>query len=590
MKRSETDSRFKWRLEDIFETNEAWEKEFSELEARIPSISLIKEHLTDDAQSMKKGLDEIYDIYFHMERIFTYAKMRQDEDGSVSLYQGMTQRAGSLMVKVSSALAFLEPMLLKLDDDRMKTFIEAPELKEYSFELRNILRKKQHVLSEESEKLLSEADEIARGSREIFGMLDNVDISFRPFKHEGKDIELSHAKYMSLLQDQDRELRKKAFENYYGYFRDHINTLAATYLSSVRSDIFFAKARNYASALENALFQDNVSTEVYDSLLRKIHENMGLLHDYVALRKKILGVDELHMYDIYVPLVRDFNNSYTFEDAEKMILEALKVLGEDYTDTARHAFTDGWMDVYENDGKRSGAYSWGVYGTHPFMLLNTREDLGSVFTIAHELGHSMHTYYSNSNQPYPTAGYTIFVAEVASTVNEILLTKYLMRTVKDPALKVYVLNHYIDQFRTTVFRQTQFAEFEKIVHEEIEKGNAMTAEGLCSLYGKINADYYGPSMEEDDTIALEWARIPHFYSAFYVYKYAVGFSCASAIVRKLETDPAMKDRYRRFLSAGGSDYPENILRDAGIEVGEAVELCMQEFGAALEEYKKICEG
>ena len=488
MKRSETDSRFKWRLEDIFETNEAWEKEFSELEARIPSISLIKEHLTDDAQSMKKGLDEIYDIYFHMERIFTYAKMRQDEDGSVSLYQGMTQRAGSLMVKVSSALAFLEPMLLKLEDDRMKTFIEAPELKEYSFELRNILRKKQHVLSEESEKLLSEADEIARGSREIFGMLDNVDISFRPFEHEGKDIELSHARYMSLLQDQDRELRKKAFDNYYGYFRDHINTLAATYLSSVRSDIFFAKARNYASALENALFQDNVSTEVYDSLLRKIHENMGLLHDYVALRKKILGVDELHMYDIYVPLVRDFNNSYTFEDAEKMILEALKVLGEDYTDTARHAFTDGWMDVYENDGKRSGAYSWGVYGTHPFMLLNTREDLGSVFTIAHELGHSMHTYYSNSNQPYPTAGYTIFVAEVASTVNEILLTKYLMRTVKDPALKVYVLNHYIDQFRTTVFRQTQFAEFEKIVHEEIEKGNAMTAEGLCSLYGKINAD------------------------------------------------------------------------------------------------------
>lgn len=357
-------------------------------------------------------------------------------------------------------------------------------------------------------------------------MLNNADLSFGSVEHGGQTHQLTHATYIGLMQSEDRALREKVFHQFYQSFQSHINTIAATYGTSVKKDVFYAKARKYQSALDAALFSDNVPQSVYHDLIDAVHAHLPTMYRYVALRKKILGIQQLEMYDIYAPLVSQVDAKYTYEQAKELVLEGLSILGEEYLSHLREAFAGGWIDVFENKGKTSGAYSWGAYGTHPYVLLNHRDDLDSVFTIAHELGHAMHSFYSDAAQPYPTAGYAIFVAEVASTVNEILLTKHLLRTVQDAKLKKYILNHYIDQFRTTVLRQTMFAEFEMLAHEMAEKGEPLTVQSLCETYGKLNALYHGPDMGADDTISYEWARVPHFYNAFYVYKYATGFSCA----------------------------------------------------------------
>ena len=587
MTRDEIDSRYKWKLEDIFETDDAWEEEYKETEEMLPELEALKDDLTEDAEHLLSGLKLIYSAQFHMERLFVYAMMRRDEDAKVSKYQAQVSRAQSLAVRMQSATAYLNPLLLSLSDEKMDSFINDPLLKDYSFELDKIRRNKDHILSEKEEKLLSGVGEFAGGPQEIFGMLNNADIDFGTVEYKGEKYPLSHAAYLEYLQNDDRDLRKLVFDQYYGAFKSHVNTIAATYSNSVKKDVFYAKARNYGSSMESELFYDDVPLDVYDDLIENVHRNLDTMYEYVDIRKKALGLDDIQMYDIYVPLADAEKYKYSFEDAKDMVLSALGVLGDDYIEVLKTAFTDRWIDVYETPGKRSGAYSWGVYGTHPYVLLNHREDLDSVFTVAHELGHAMHTYYSNSTQPYSKAEYVIFVAEVASTVNEILLTKHLLRTTEDPELKKYVLNHYIDQFRTTVLRQTMFAEFEKWSHDQLEKGNALTADSLNEEYLRLNSLYYGDTMGKDTTIQYEWARIPHFYNAFYVYKYATGFSCAAAIVNKIENDPSMIGRYRDFLRAGGSKFPLDILRDAGIEVGEAVDLCMKEFRGALEEYKKL---
>ena len=586
-KRSEIDAKYKWKLEDIFADNEAWEAEFAEVEAMLPALSALKEHIADNVDTMRDGLQKIDRASWMLERLFVYARMRRDEDSADSVYQGLASRAQNLAVRLSGALSFLDPLLLSLDEQTLSAYIHAPELTDYSFMLENLLRSKAHVLDEKSERLLSMAGDFSDGAQEIFTMLDNADLKFGEVEHEGRVYPITHAKYMELMQSPGRALREKVYRKYYEAFSGHINTIAATYSTAVRKDIFYAKARGYESARNKALFADNVPPAVYTDLIDTVHENLGTMYDYLRLRGRALGIKNLEMYDVYAPLVPEVDAQYTYEQAQDIVLEALGALGEDYTGMLRRAYADGWIDVYETPGKRSGAYSWGVYGTHPYVLLNHRSDLDSVFTLAHELGHAMHTFYSDGAQPYAKAGYAIFVAEVASTVNEILLTKHLLRTVSDPALKKYVLNHYIDQFRTTVLRQTMFAEFEMQAHARAERGEALTVEALNGLYFDLNRLYYGKEMGDDPTIQYEWARIPHFYTAFYVYKYATGFSCASAIVRKLETEPGMLAKYKAFLQAGGSDYPMEILKKAGIDVSEAVRLCMQEFADALRQFEAL---
>ena len=586
-KRSEIDAKYKWKLEDIFADNEAWEAEFAEVEAMLPALSALKEHIADNVDTMRDGLQKIDRASWMLERLFVYARMRRDEDSADSVYQGLASRAQNLAVRLSGALSFLDPLLLSLDEQTLSAYIHAPELTDYSFMLENLLRSKAHVLDEKSERLLSMAGDFSDGAQEIFTMLDNADLKFGEVEHEGRVYPITHAKYMELMQSPDRALREKVYRKYYEAFSGHINTIAATYSTAVKKDIFYAKARGYESARNKALFADNVPPAVYTDLIDTVHENLGTMYDYLRLRGRVLGIKNLEMYDVYAPLVPEVDAQYTYEQAQDIVVEALGALGEDYTGMLRRAYADGWIDVYETPGKRSGAYSWGVYGTHPYVLLNHRSDLDSVFTLAHELGHAMHTFYSDGAQPYAKAGYAIFVAEVASTVNEILLTKHLLRTVSDPALKKYVLNHYIDQFRTTVLRQTMFAEFEMQAHAKAERGEALTVEALNGLYFDLNRLYYGKEMGDDPTIQYEWARIPHFYTAFYVYKYATGFSCASAIVRKLETEPGMLAKYKAFLQAGGSDYPMEILKKAGIDVSEAVRLCMQEFADALRQFEAL---
>ena len=585
--RSQIPAQYKWRLEDIFAENAQWEEEFARTEALIPALEALRTNIAENVQTMREGLQTIDKASWQLERLYVYARMRRDEDGKDSLYQGLSSRAQTLAVKLSEALAFLDPLLLSLEEQTLERYIQAPELAEYAFMLKNLQRSKAHILDEKSEKLLSMAGDFSGGAQEIFTMLNNADLKFGSIEHEGVTYELSHAKYLSLMQEPDRALREKAYRKFYSVFQDHINTITAAYATSVKKDVFYAKARNHASAMSKALFADNVPVSVYHDLIRAVHENLDTMHDYVQLRKDLLGQSELEMFDIYAPLITEANAEYTYEQAQEMVVDALQVLGQDYTDMLRRAYREGWIDVYETPGKRSGAYSWGVYGTHPYVLLNHRNDLNSVFTLAHELGHAMHTYYADEAQPYSLAGYPIFVAEVASTVNEILLTKHLLQTVEDKTMRQYILNHYIDQFRSTVLRQTMFAEFEMKSHEMAENGEALTVQSLCDLYYDLNRQYHGDAMGQDKTIQYEWARVPHFYTAFYVYKYATGFACASAIVRKLETEPGMTEKYRRFLQAGGSDYPMEVLAAAGIDVGEAVTLCMQEFKDALIQFKTL---
>lgn len=586
-KRADIEEQYKWKLEDIYASDAEWEKEYEELSDAISKLPALEGDLASSGQKLAAGLKEIDEAGHKLERLYVYARMRRDEDNANPTYQALTDRATSISVRYSAAVSFVSPLLLSLDESVLRGYLEGcPELSDYAFMIEDLLRSKQHVLSAGEEKLLSLAGDFSGGAKDIFTMLDNADMKFASVEQNGTTHSLSHASYIGLMQSADRELRKKVFETYYQSYKDEINTIAATYATNVKKDLFYTRARNFGTCLERALFGDNVPVAVYEKLLETVHQNLPILHRYMELRKKVLGVEELHMYDIYTPLVSEVEASYSYEEAKDLVLKGLEALGGEYLEILKSAFEEGWVDVYENQGKSSGAYSWGVYGVHPYVLLNHRGDLDSVFTIAHEMGHAMHTYYSNAAQPYPTSGYAIFVAEVASTVNEILLTKYLLKTVTDKKLKKYILNHYIDQFRTTVVRQAMFAEFEKISHEMAEKGEPLTASSLCKVYGDLNAEYHGPAMAKDETISYEWARIPHFYNAFYVYKYATGFSSASAIVAGLD-QPGNLEKYKDFLKSGGSDYPIALLEKAGVDFAHVVEVCMQEFARVLSEFEAL---
>jgi oligoendopeptidase F len=533
--REEIPSKFKWRLEDIYASDALWEQDFQKLQHQIDGIQAYKGRLGESAQVLLEALQFEENLLQLNEKLYAYARMRRDEDNTNSTYQALTDRAESLSARAHAAVSFIMPEILALPEGTLSVFRQAePGLELYGFAFDEIMRRKEHTLSVDEEKLLAQVAEVAEAPANIFKMLNNADITFEAIEGEqGTKVEVTHGRYIRLMESRDRRVRRAAFNSMYRSYRNLKNTLAAAISANVKRNIFYARVRKYSSALQAALFGDNINPEVYDNLIATVRQNNAAMHRYVKLRRNMLGLDELHMYDLYTPLVKDVEWVITYEEAVETVKKALAPLGADYGTVLARGLSGGWVDVYENKGKTSGAYSWGPYGSHPYILLNYQNNLNNLFTLAHELGHAMHSYYAYQEQPYTYAHYKIFTAEVASTVNECLLMNYLLKTVTDPDKKQYLLNHYLEQFRGTVFRQTMFAEFEKLIHARAEEGDALTPELLSGLYHQLNVDYYGPEIVVDPEIDWEWARIPHFYRSFYVYKYATGFSAAVSLSEQI---------------------------------------------------------
>jgi len=591
-KRNEIPQEHKWRLEDIYASNELWEKDYQRVKEMTEKLSPYRETLGESAERLLECLNLSTEMTRLYEKNYVYAHMRSHEDSTNSFYQGLADRADSLGVAVSSANSFIVPGILAIPDEKLNSFLaESQGLRFYGRYLDEIRRIKPHILSAGEEQLLAMTGEIAQAPGTIFGMLNNADIKFPYIKDDkGNEVELTKGRYTQFMENPDRRVRKDAFEGLYSAYSKQKNTLAALLNANVKADIFSSRARKYTSAREESLFADNVPDAVYDNLIQAIHDNFELMYRYVRLRKKMMGLDELHMYDLYVPMVKEVKMDIPFEQAKEMVKEGLQLLGKEYITDLEKGLSSGWIDVYENEGKRSGAYSWGCYDSHPYVLLNHKDTLNHMFTLAHEMGHALHSYYSDGNQPYIYAQYKIFVAEVASTLNEALVMNHLLETTEDKKKKMYLLNYFMEQFRTTVYRQTMFAEFEKLIHEKAEAGEALTAESLCAMYRELNIKYYGPDIVVDDYIDMEWARIPHFYSSFYVYKYATGFSAAVSISQQIlnEGQPAV-DRYLKFLKSGGSDYPIELLKIANVDMAttEPVNNALKLFSSLLDQMEEL---
>jgi len=589
-KRSEVPAEYQWKLEDLFPTQDAWQKEYDEVKKLLTRTADFHGKL-NNAESIKQCFELEDEISLHTERLYVYAGMRHHQDMADPTYQALNDKAKKLSVEVGEALSFITPEILSLSEEQLKALIEDPALKPYKQTLEEMLRQKPHVLSKAEEALMAQVGNISQAPSNIFGMINNADMKFPKIKNDkGEEVELTHGRYIQFLESRNREVRESAFKAMYSTYAKQKNTLAATLSANVTKNIFYSKARKYPSALEASLFGDNIPKEVYTNLIATIHEALPLLHRYLELRKKLLKVDELHMYDLFTPLVDEVEMEITYEEAQQRVVDALQPLGEDYLKTLQSGFSDGWIDVYENEGKRSGAYSWGAYGTHPYVLLNHKDNLNSMFTLAHEMGHAMHSHYSDTNQTYRDAQYTIFLAEVASTLNEALLMDYMLKKTTDPKEKMYLLTYYADQFRTTVFRQTMFAEFEMIIHEKAEAGESLTPQLLSEIYYELNKKYHGSGMVVDQDIEMEWARIPHFYTSFYVYKYATGFSAATSFAKQIldEGEPAV-ERYLGFLKSGGSDFSINILKKAGVDMStpEPIRQAMEVFKEIIEEMEQF---
>jgi oligoendopeptidase F len=590
--RSEIPVEETWRLEDIFPTDEAWEQEFQEVKKMIPKLAEYQGRLGESADVLYEALQYQDEVSMRLGKLYTYAHMRYDQDTTNAFYQGLNDRATSLYSEASSAMAFIVPEILAIDEAKLRSFLEEKqELKLYEHALDEINRQRPHVLSAEEEALLAQAAEVMQSSSSTFSMLNNADLTFPTIIDEnGEEVEVTHGRFIRFLESTDRRVRRDAFKAVYDTYEKYKNTFASTLAGTVKKDNFFARVRRYKSAREAALSSNNIPESVYDNLIETVHEHLPLLHHYVRLRKKVLGLDELHMYDLYTPLVQDVKMEVTYEEAKEYMLKALAPLGEEYISIVKEGLENRWVDVRENKGKRSGAYSSGAYGTHPYILLNWQDNVNNLFTLVHEFGHSVHSYYTRKTQPYPYANYSIFVAEVASTCNEALLNDYLLKTMDEEKKRLYLLNHYLEGFRGTVFRQTMFAEFEHMIHIKAQEGEALTADSLTSLYYELNKKYFGDDIVVDQEIGLEWARIPHFYYNYYVYQYATGFSAATALSKQIleEGEPAVK-RYIEFLKAGSSDYPIEVLKKAGVDMtsAEPIRQACQVFAEKLEEMENL---
>lgn len=588
MKREESPKQYQWKMEDLYATNELWEEDFAKLQKGIEEMRAFEGTLAQSAENLLKMQEKSDELNQLLENVYVYANQKLHEDTANAYYQGLAGRAQMLMMNLSEVTSYIEPEILSIPEEVLEQMLQTEGLKKYETYFRRILHKKEHILSKEMEELLAGAAEIAEASSDIFAMFNNADIKFPVIQDEnGEPVEITHGSYMRLLDSQDRRVRKDAFCGVYDTYGKHKNTLAAMYRANVKQAGFFAKARKYPSSLAAALDESRIPLSVYDSLLESVHAHLPALHEYVKVRKEKLGVEELHMYDLYVPMVGSCDKKIPYEEAKEIVLNGMAPLGEDYQELLKKGFTEGWIDVYENEGKRSGAYSWGAYGTHPYVLLNYNDSMNNVFTLAHEMGHALHSYHSDEKQDYIYAGYKIFVAEVASTCNEALLIRYLLDHAKDDEEKVYLLNYFLEQFRTTLFRQAMFAEFEKLAHAKSEAGETLTAELLCDLYYGLNQQYFGEEIVVDKEIALEWARIPHFYTPFYVYQYATGFSAAIAISSKiLKGEPGIVEKYKEFLSGGSSLDCIDLLKICGVDMTtkEPVEEALKVFEDTLKEF------
>lgn len=592
-KRSEIPKDVTWDLESIYPTDEQWEQDMEAAEALTQELAAQQGRLGEGAAALADVLELSDRVGMLIERLYVYAHMRSDEDAGNNKYQAYQDRAASLASRAGAASAYIVPEILALPPATLAAYQqEERRLQVYEHYLSDINRQREHVRSAEVEALLAETGEIARGPRQIYTMLHDADMTFPVIEDEkGQPVELTKGRFIpQFMESHDRSVRERAYEAFYGTFREHTNTITATLAAAVKSHVFYARARRHESSLAAALFGNNIPVSVYSNLTDTVRKNLPLMHRYTRLRKRALGVDQLRFWDLYVPLVAEAKQEYTYEQAVDTVCKALAPLGETYVSDLRKGFESRWVDVMENVGKHAGAYSSGTYTTHPFVLLNYQPNLDNVFTIAHEMGHSMHSFYTRKSQPYIYGDYSIFVAEVASTLNEQLLTHYLLQQTDDPKLRRYLLNHLLDSFRMTLYRQTLFAEFERQIHEEVEQGGALTAELMCEHYAKLNAQYYGPDIDVDENIAHEWMRIPHFYTNYYVYQYATGLSAAVALSRQIlsEGEPAVQ-RYLKFLSSGSSDYPINVLKLAGVDMTtpQPVQQALDGFAETLDEMERL---
>ena len=584
--RSEMNPEVMWDLSDIYEDNEAWEAALKEATAKVAGISALAGTLGASAESLKAGLDQLFAAAEQTERVYVYTMLYSSGDNGDAHAQDMEARATRLFVDFSTAASFLNPEILAIEPEKLNTWLQLPELQLYRHTLEDICRARAHTLSEGEEKLLAMLGDAAQTPKKAFDLFESVDLQFEALSGNRT---LTHALFGTYRENRDAATRREAFEKYFGAYAKYINTLAALYSGSVKFDSYYAQVRGYESALAAGLFSDAVPVALYDNLIDFIHRAIPVLSRYLELRRKLMGLEKLSLYDLYVPLVDEVETNMPYEEAQRLVLKATEPLGEIYQQLLRRAFSEKWIDVYENKGKTTGAYSCGVYGVHPYVLLNYANKYDDAFTLAHELGHSMHSWFSSQTQAYVNNEYSIFVAEVASTVNEVLLTRYLLSVETDTRKRAYILNHLLDGFRTTVFRQTLFAEFEKRAHEMYEAGEPITAQNLNALFHEMNETYY-PNAEGSEITDAEWARIPHFYRAFYVYQYATGFCSAVAIADRILSGDGAQD-YLKFLSTGGSMYPIDELKIAGVDLTtpEPIERALHVFEETLNEFEKLMQ-
>ena len=591
--RSEQDPAFQWDIKAMIPDESVIEPELEKILSDAENYeNKYRGHLADSADTLGGAYVDRDDIWRRLEKIYVYARMKRDEDNGEAAYQALTDRCRSVIASVSSSLSFFAPELMSCEEKDIVAFIQENEdLKTYEFAIKDSFRLKKHVLSDAEENILAQMSEVTGATGDIFTMLNNADMTFATIKNEdGEDEPLTHGNYIRFMDSDNREVRKAAYEAMYDPYRKFINTIATTYNYNTKVDVVGSRIRKYESSRAAALAPDNIPGAVYDNLVSVVNEHLPAMHRFIGLKKKLLGVEDFKMYDFYAPLIKIPKKDIPFEEGLDIIREALKPFGEDYISKMNEGIDQKWIDVYENKGKTSGAYSFGCYDSYPYILLNYTDTLNDVFTIIHEMGHSMHSRYTRDAQPYVYGGHSIFTAEVASTVNESLLMHYLLENTDDVEMKKYLLNMHLDAFRTTLFRQTMFAEFEDMTHKAIESGSQLTAQWLCEKYHELNSRYYGPDVDEDDVIRYEWARIPHFYNAFYVYKYATGYSAATAITEKIlkEGRPAAES-YIQFLKTGESDHPIELLKIAGVDMSspKPVEDAMITFEKTLDELESL---
>ena len=590
--RSEVPEKLTWDLERVYQSIEEWKKDQRKLENKLDEFKHAKDQLEMNADKFLEVIEQYLEIMRIYEKLAVFASMKNDQDTTNSQYQELQGMADNLGTQVSEAVAWFQPALVHLDDQVVQDYFhQNSKLKPYRHFITELRSQREHLLSDAQEELLAAAGNIFGAPEKTFEMLSDADLKFPVVEGEnGQKVELSEGTYSKLLESVDQKVRQRAFKALYQTYGAFKNTFATTLTSQVQVQNYQAKVRHYASAKDAALSENHIPDKVYDVLIDEVHRNLPLLHRYIKLRGEVLNLDKVHMYDLYTPIVKESNLSFTYPEAQAKALEALQVYGDDYLQHVQEAFDNRWIDVVENKGKRTGAYSSGGYDTDPYILLNWQDGLEDLYTLVHEMGHSMHSYYTTHTQPYVYGDYPIFVAEIASTTNENLLTDYLLKTEKDPQIRAFVLNHYLDGFKGTIFRQTQFAEFEQWIHEQDASGKSLTADSISKFYGDLNKQYYGPAIYNDDEIAMEWMRIPHFYYDFYVYQYATGFAAATTLSQRIEDDDsAHTEAYLNFLKSGSSAYPIETMQKAGVDMTQRayLEKAFKVFEERLNELEKL---